>query len=708
MTKNDEMGFIRLDQSLLPLSDFDVAGRPYLTSGYEAFVYTDRGVYRPGDTAHLVTLVRGVGVSQPPAFPYSITIYDPKGRKFTSFRMSTEGSGMESVDLAIPDFAGTGKYTAVAEIGEELQIGRTEFQVEDFIPNRIKIALSVPSKTYNSGDTIRASIDAKYLFGPPAANHKVAGHLTIEPMEFSPKGWSKYHFSDRNRSFTRMEADFRDTLLNDTGGYVYTYVVPGKLVAPSALKGLISATVSEDGGRAVSEYTEVTIHPYKRYVGLQLTLNGYAKKNEPVTTRIISVDQDGEPVATDSIKVQFYRVTYNTLYKIDKSGFGHFVSERRLQIRDSAYVSVPVEGASITFTPTDYGQYEIVASEPSAGHASSVDFYASGWGFAPWAMTNPDKIELQFDKDSYVPGDKAVLQVRAPFGGKLLLTVEKDKVLRVISRDMKENTAEIELPVKDDYFPNVYVTASIIRGANDLEANMPARAFGLVPLRVENEDKRLTVTLTAPQVVKPRTVVKVDVKMNRPKVTQLTLAAVDAGILQLTDFQTPDPMEFFYGKKQPLLKPYDMYSLLYPHVNEAKNQIRPGGGAMFEAARKRHLNPISARRVKPVALWSGLIETDSVGVATVSFTLPEFNGKLVLMAVAAQGDLFGSATGDVIVRDKIVIQESFPRFVSPDDVFDGMLTLFNNTGNKADITVTARAEGPIQFVSPSTTRITLE
>ncbi len=708
VSRTDEMAFVRLDESLLPLSDFDVAGRPYLASGYEAFVYADRGVYRPGDTAHLVSIVRGVKSALPPAFPYSLTIYDNRGRKFTSFRLSTGGSSMAAIDLVVPDFAGSGKYTAVAEIGEEVQIGRTEFQVEEFMPDRIKVVLTTPSHDYNSGDTIQAEVGAKYLFGPPAANHKVAGHLTIEPQAFTPKGWTKFCFSDNNRTFTRMEVDLRDTILNDTGGHTYTYVVPDKLTAPSALKGLLSATVSEEGGRGISAYAEVTIHPYQRYVGVRLDMEGYARLGEPVTAQIVCVGRDGTAVAGDSVDIKFYQVVYNTTYKRDKGGFGRYVSERRLQVRDSSVQSVTIDGVTISFTPNDYGQYEVVASDRATGHSASVDFYASGWGYAPWALTNPDKIKLQLDKEFYPTGSKALLQVQAPFGGKLLLTIEKDKVLETITRDIPENTAEIELPVKSDYFPNVYITAAVVRGANDLEPNMPVRAFGVMPLRMQTDSKRLNITMTAPQVVKPKSGITVNLQINRPKVTQLTLAAVDAGILQLTDFVTPDPMEFFYGKKQPRLNPYDMYALIYPHVDQATNQIRPGGDKMFAAGRKRHLNPITARRVKPVALWSGLIQTDPNGQATASFTLPEFNGKLVLMAVAAQDDLFGSATGEITVRDKIVLQESFPRFVSPNDVFVGLVTVFNNTGQKADITVTATPSGPVTLISPATESITLE
>ncbi len=702
-----DLSYLRLDETLLPISDFDVAGRPYLSSGYEAFIYTDRGVYRPGDTVHIVSAVRGLGASLPPSFPYFLTIFDNQGRKFTSFRQTTEGSAMAALDFPVPDYAATGKYSVAAVIGEDMQIGRIEFLVEEFMPDRIKVTLTTPTSTYRAGERVTAGVDARFLFGPPAAGHQLSGHLTIEANTFAPPGWSQYRFANTEMAFTTMEIDLPDTALDETGGHTYEYLIPEKLLAPSSLKGLLSATVSEQGGRGVSDYTEIAIHPYERYVGLKLNLNGYAKPGEPVEAALIAVGIDGKPVSLPTCDVQFYRVVYNTVLKMDKTGLYRYVSERKTLLVDSAVVPLGVDGGRVSFTPTDYGSYEIIARDAAGGHSTSADFYASGWGYAPWALTNPDRLELALDKAAYESGEKGILQVQAPFGGKLLVTVENTRVLDVITRDMKDNTAELEIPIKKEYFPNAYITATVIRPADSLEANMPARAFGLVPLRLSVEEKRLGLSISAPEVVKPKSKIAIEIQIDRPRVSDVTIAVVDAGILQSTDFKTPDAMEFFYGKKQPGLKSYDLYSFLYPRVAQSPSHLGPGD-RMFAGARRRHVNPITARRVKSVALWSGIVKTDAAGKAAASFDLPEFNGKVIIMAVAAQNDRFGSSAKEMIVRDKIVIQESFPRFISPNDVFDGLVTLFNNTGAPADITVTVTADGPIEPISPTTATVRLD
>jgi uncharacterized protein YfaS (alpha-2-macroglobulin family) len=705
--KNDDLSYLRLDQTLLPITDFDVSGRPYLSSGYEAFIYSDRGIYRPGDTAHFVAVVRGVEATMPPEFPYLLTINDSRGKKFTSFKMTTGGTSIGALDFPVPDFAGTGKYSIAAVIGEDLVIGRYDFQVEEFMPDRIKVTLSTPQTSYRSGETVTADVNAKFLFGPPAAGHRVSGHLTIEPFTFAPRGWSQYSFTNTEISFTRAEIDLKDTLLNDTGGYTYRHDLPSGMIAPSSLKGLLSATVSEAGGRGVSAYSEFIIHPYDKYVGLRTELDGYAKPGQMVEASIIALDTEGKPIVLPDCDVRLYRIVYNTVLKMDRAGFYRYMSERKPILTDSTMIAVGVEGGKVSFTPNDYGSYQIIARDKNGGHSSSINFYVSGWGYAPWVMTNPDKIELAFDKKNYVPGEKGILQIRAPFGGKLLVTVEKEKVTDFITKEMSGNTAEIEIPIKNEYFPNAYVTASIIRPADSLEPNMPARAFGIAPLLLSLENKRLKINITAPEVARPKSHVKCDVQVDHPRISTITVAAVDAGILQLTDFKTPDPIDFFYGKKQPGLRLYDLYSFIYPKVALSSSHIG-AGGKMFEASRLRHLNPVTAKRIKSVALWSGVVKTDETGRATVEFDLPEFNGKLILMAVGIQKDLFGSSSRELIIRDKIVIQENFPRFVSPNDIFDGLVTIFNNTGARADITVTATAEGPVELLSPASTTINLD
>jgi alpha-2-macroglobulin len=700
-----DLSYIRLDQSAIPITDFDVSGRPYLSDGYEAFVYSDRGIYRPGDTVHLVSVVRGTDVSMPPSFPFFVTVSDPKGRKQESFRLSTDKTALSEVTWVVPDFAQTGKYSVAAVIGEELTIGRHDFLVEEFVPDKIKVAVATSQKEYGAGDTVSIHVAGHFLFGPPAANYSVSGQITIEPHAIKSENYKSYSFSNSERTFKTMTSEFGDAVLSESGEKDWTYQIPSGMRAPSVLKGLVALTVSEAGGRGVSGYSEILIHPYPRYIGLRADIDEYAKKDEPVNIALVCVDQGMKPVSLDVCKLTLMRIVYHTLYKADRTGVSRWVSEREMVKIDSTVVTVGQEGATATFSPREYGHYAVIGEDAGGGHSAMVEFYVSGWGWAPWALKNPDRIELAFDKDGYAVGDVAHLQVRSPFGGKLLLTVEKDGVITTMSKEMVENTAVVDIHVQKEFFPNAYVTASIIRPALSLEPNLPARAFGLVPISLVTQSRRLQVVLSAPQVITPRRKVPVQIDLGSAMVAEVTLSATDAGILQLTEYQTPDVASFFYGKRRPHLAAYDMYSYLYPRVNQAESHLSPAGDKKFAQSRLKHLNPFAGKRIKPVSLWSGVVKTNADGKATVTLDVPEFNGKLILHAVAVNRDKFGSASREMLVRDNIVMQEHFPRFVAPDDEVNGLITFFNNTSAEADITVSLDISGPMQAISATSRTI---
>lgn len=718
VAKDDDLSYLKFAECLLPTSDFEVKGRPYLTTGYDAFIYTDRGVYRPGETAHISCIVRGQEGSTPPEFPYFITVYEPGNRELRSFRLKTEGSGLLTVDLDIPDFAKTGGYKLEAHIGEDMIIGSAKFNVEEFMPNRIRVDVVTQKPVFYTGDTVRIDVTGKYFFGAPAADHKVSGRMTIEKYQFKSTEHTEYAFTDHEREFAPIKIKLPDQKLDDTGCYTYTHSVPDDITPPSALKAVIAAAVSEPGGRTVAATTTALVHPYTKYIGLKRAAEGYAKIGEPCDIDFVAVASDGGPATVDTLQVMFYRVVYNSVLKKNRSGIYRYVSEPTDVPVDSARVHLPAGGATTSFIPPEYGHYKVIATDPVGGHRAAISFYASGWGYAPWSMETPDRIDIDLDREHYEAGEDAIVQIRSPFGGKLLLTIEHDKILDFITYEMDENTAEITIPVKKDYFPNVYITATVIKKAADVDRVSPARAFGVAPLMLNIAQKALPVELSVPEVMEPKNKAVIDIDVGTPGLTEVTVAAVDAGILRLTDFRLPDPLTYFHGKRMMYLKPYDLYSFIYPEVERAASHLSPPGGASEELAsimapdfeedaRKRRLNPFKSRRIEPVALWSGIVTTDKNGKATVEFDVPEFNGKLVVMAVAVKDDKFGSASEEIIVRDKIIIQESFPRFVSPGDSFDGMIMLFNNTGDEANISVKLELDGPLEIISEPSQNITI-
>jgi len=690
----NDIAYLKFSDTRLSTSDFDASGRPYLVSGYDAYLYTDRGVYRPGETAHIVSVVRGPEVSTPEEFPYRVVLTDPRGKDLKTFRLTTADDAVGSIDFDLDPGAMTGKYIARAKI-DKRTIGQVEFLVEEFMPDRIKTEVKPTKEEFAAGEEIAVDIIGTFLFGPPTSKHPVSGMISLESQRFTPDGYSKYSFSNSKISYAKNDNSLPDTLLDADGRHTYKYQLPADIAAPSALKATVWATVSEHGGRGVSNFAQLVVHPYERYIGVKTNLDGYAAVDQPVELSLVALDSRSQPSYADSIKVKMYRLTYNSVWRRNSQGRYGWISEERQEMADSAWVNVKASGATASFIPQRYGRYRVIAEDLEGGHSSSVEFYAAGWGYVPWSMADPDKVKMDLDHKTYVPGDTAMLQIRAPFAGKLLLTIEREQVLDYLTLTIDSNTATIPIAVKPEFFPNVYLTATLIKPAKAIETHTPARAFGMLPLVMDLTAKSVPIVIEAPEVMKPRQKITVNLTTEGKPHSTVTLAAVDAGILQLTGFETPDPLNHYYGKRRALVEAYDIYSYIYPEVPQAESHLSPSGGmSRFDSQRKRQLNPFASKRVKPVALWSGVVKTDAYGKATVELDVPDFNGKLILVAVATRGDHFGAESAETTVRDKIVLMESFPRFVSPNDITEGLVTVFNNMGEESPIRVTLTLDGP--------------
>lgn len=700
-TKNDDVTFLKFDDTEMPVATFDVGGNPTVISGYEAYVYPERDIFRPGEKARLAAIVRGKGITVPGSFPVKIKVTDPRQQSFYESVANTGPQGMISFEMTFPDYSMTGRYKVSLEVANNV-IGRAELNVEDFIPDKIKVLMTSDKKSYSTGEKIQLNIEGQTLFGPPAANRAVEAKMVIRRHSFSPKKWSDFSFGLSDKSFDDMEMQGGKSVLDENGLWKTEIKIPENMDPGTALKGVLSATVKEHGGRAVSAYADVDIHPYSYYIGMRRKSEDYAEIGQKYNIECIAVTPTGELKNIDNVSVKVYQYVYHSILRQDRNGYYRYVSEVSREIRDS-FTFTPGKGKFISVTPTDYGRYEVVATGPDGRTETAITFYASGWGYSPWAMDNPDRVEMEVERASYKVGEKAKILIKAPFPGKVLLVTEREKVYDFKVFQMRENTATIEVPIKSDYRPNIFVSATIIKSLEDYDGRTPMRAFGVTPVMIDNRDRDLAMKIKAPEVALPGSKLELEVKVNNHSAGALvTIAAVDEGILQLTDFTTPDPMPFFYGKKRLETRAYDIYSYVLPEV--APSAAAPGGDYM-EKVRKKHLSPVGIRRVEPVSLWSGIVKTDSRGVAKVSFDVPQFQGRLRIMAVGASDNYFGSARDDVYVRDKITLTPTFPRFISGGDEFFVPVTVYNATGRDADINVSLKIDGAVEAVGGTTKKI---
>ena len=748
VAKRDDLAFIQLDKHEIATADFDIAGPAYLQKGYEAFLYTSRGVYRPGETVQLAGVVRGPKQVTPEPLPTRIKILSPDGRTMRELRQQTNKSGACEVKIPIPDYALTGNYIAKMQIADRV-VGSVQFQVEEFMPDRMKVAITVDKSSYKLGDELSIEVNAMNLFGPPAIGRKTQVSCQLQAVPFVvsddtlPPGidvakWRSFVFGN-TRQFESQRIELGEAKTDAEGKARYQFTVPATLKAPSLLNGILTATVSEVGGRAVSASHRVVIHPYSHYVGVRRATTGEAKINQPIRFDYVAVDDTMAVTPDRALKLSLHKVHWNTILRQNAAGRYAYVSEPQVTEVKSYALTSAETAQTATFTPTSYGEYRVRLEDIESTATAEIGFYVSGWRNTPVSMEHPTRLDLVLDKPAYRPGQTAKLNIKAPFPGTLLLTVERERVLSHRTIVMKENTATVSIPVRYGYKPNVYLSATLTRNIPmdtvsqpDNKSLLPARAFGVIPLKIEATRRRLSIEMSLkpdsdPQertpltdnrgkpitdgfqseaVVRPNSEINIAFEVHGRRSWQkydVCIAAVDEGILALTDFQTPNPHDFFYQQRGLKTRSFDLYSGILPEIADVTDNSSTGGdGAAARGLGRKRLNTSSIRRVKPVSLWSGFVQTDGNGRGTVQFKIPQFNGKLRLMAVAFAGADYGATEAYLTIREPIVLTPTFPRFLAGGDKIRVPVTLFNGTGEAGEFTVKLQGSGDVQLLSAST------
>jgi len=696
--KGKDFSFLLFGQMGIDTSGLDVGGATSTTTGYSAYVYGERDIYRPGETVEGIAIIRDSNLKTPLPMPLVLRHKDPKGRISKTIKETVMANGLLPFALPIPAYAPTGYHT-LEMIAGETTIGQYRFQVEEFVPDRIKVTIEEEKENVLLGEQIRYRTRGTYLFGPPAAGLSVETRVTLVPRDFLPKGYEGFVFTNPERQFSPKEILSDKGELNEEGIKEFTATLPGDLRPPSSLEAVITARVQESGGRGVTGRNVIAVHPYPYYLGLKRKdSNQYAEPGKEVVFEYVALSPgDGDEgkgvkeVKTGALRAELFLDRWNTVLRRTSSGNYKYESIRDPLLVETKTIEPANSRRSFTFTPTEYGSYRVVLTDPVGGASTEVQFYASGWGFSAWAIENPGRVEMDLEKEEYLPGERAVLQIRSPFPGKLLLTVERDRIYYVETDTLSGNTAKISIPVTEEYRPNAYITATIIRSSKDLEPGSAGRAFGAIPINVDRNANRIDIKITAPEEIKP--LGPLEIEVNTLPETPITVAAVDEGILQLITQKTPDPFSFFYQKLALGVGIYDIFSLLLPDV-KIEGVSPPGGGSDL-LKESQFVSTEGIRRVKPVAFWSGIVETDANGKARVKFNIPEFQGAIRIMAVASKDKRFGSAEGITRVKSPLVMLSTIPRFLSLNETAMVPVSVRNDTGKEGAFKVKLGAVGPV-------------
>ncbi len=700
---SDDFNFMFLPDTQVETSRFDVAGKYDNESGFNALVYGDRDIYRPGETIHFNTVIRSQSWQSVGEIPILIRILTPNGRELQVFRKTTNAQGAVTADVSLSPAAVTGGYSIEVLNANNVLLTSQSVSVEEFVPDRIKVDVltdkrSDTSGSYKSGQTITLSAMATNLFGPPAADRAYEMELQLKRKAFAPKGFEEYDFTIAN-SQSGADAGKNDVFpkevrqgrTNANGQATEKFPIPALYQDIGLLEAKLFITVFDENGRPVNRLRRLDVLTQDTFFGTRLP-DRYVATNTPVSPELVALDPTGTLRSSASAGVEVVRYDYQTVIEKEPNGGQiKYTTKRREKSVYSNVLTFKAGKASFRYVPTVSGEYEIRVRRPNAVNYAATGFYAYGYGStsaSSFDVSQEGQVLMTLDKPVYQTGDKAKVLFKAPFDGKLLVTVERNSVLEQVWLKTTNKSAEWSFSVGSTHLPNVYVTATLIRAIDN--TNLPltvAHGFEAVP--VQDADTKLPVTITA--ATQSRSKTKQTITVKTVKNAQVTVAVVDEGILQLKNFKTPDPHGFFYQKRALEVGSHDLYALLHPELSLKSTSSVGGDGYDLE----KRVNPLSNGRVQLVALWSGILETGSDGEATFTVDIPQFSGDLRVMAVAYKDNAFGSANTNMKVADPIVISSGIPRFLTPGDQLILPVNLSNTTKQVATVTAKLSLTGPL-------------
>ncbi|HEY1132835.1 MAG TPA: alpha-2-macroglobulin [Roseateles sp.] len=694
-----EMSLLSLRDAALDLSEFDATGHPSRSN--KLFVYAGRDLYRPGETFQVSVLARDAdGKQLPKPMPLTLTVKKPDGSKLVEqlVQPGKAGSGYYQQAITLPADAPTGGWVVQARVDPGARQPDTQwaFKVEEFLPERMKLALAAPEVTLTGDAGVTVQVQGDYLYGAPAAGNRLQASAFSERLVMPlPAKLPGFVFGDLADDKARNRQDLPEQELDAEGkASVAIATAFGERKSPMKLRAAFS--LLESGGRPVVRTLERAWWPAPVLIGARpLFDRNVAPENGLAEFELARVDASGAFKAAKEVQLKLVYEERQWYWRYDEgrgwnSGFN--VNEELVEAR-----SLALTARTKIALPVRWGRYRLEVTDPETGLALRYGFYA-GYGAqdADDIGNRPDRVQLKLQGAPFKPGDVARLSIKPPHDGEAIVTVEGDRVLWSKRIGVKASGTELSIPVSADASwarHDLYVTVAAFRPGSQGDRVTPARALGLVHLPLNREDRKAKVALTVPAKTQPSVPLPITVKAPQlaGKPAIVTVSAVDVGILSITNFKTPDPQDFFFGKHRYGADMLDLYGRLIEKMEGNVAKQRFGGDAG-----KRDTQSMP-RKVLLVDLFSGPLQLDAKGEATVNLKLPDFNGTLRVMAVVSSADSYGSAQADTVVAAPLVAELNMPRFVSPGDKATIALDVTNLSGAAQDVKVAVTATGPVKI-----------
>ncbi|EIC82492.1 alpha-2-macroglobulin [Serratia sp. M24T3] len=709
-----ETSLINLNQSALDLAEFDIAG----PQGYSKtlFAFGPRDLYRPGETLLLNALLRDADGKPVSTQPIKTQLIKPDGQVAHTFMWQPQ-NGLYQYQYPIPQDGPTGEWKVSFNLGDN-QLRYYPFKVEDFLPERLALDLGSSKQPLAIDAEVKFDVTGRYLYGAPAAGNRLQGQVYLRPLREAVSALPDYEFGVVNEeNLSRTLSDIDQTL--DAEGKGEVSIENSWNSVHSPLTVILQASLLESGGRPVTRRVDQAIWPAEVLPGIRPLFNkqdiydyrtdktvsqAIVNENTQADFDIVSANAEGQKLAAKGLEVRLVRERRDYYWQWSESDGWQSLYDKKDLVLARQQIDIAADGSTKVSFPVEWGAYRIEVEDPQTHQVSSLRFWA---GYSWQDNTDgtdavrPDQVKLKLDKPAYQPGERAKIHIQAPAAGKGYLLVESsDGPLWWQEINVPEAGIDVDVPINSEWRRHdLYFSALVLRPGDKKQQSTPKRAVGLLHLPLVTEGRKLNLQLQAPAKIRPNQLLTVKVKATVegkavPHHINLLLSAVDAGVLSITRFKTPDPYDAFLGRKRYSVDQYDVYGYLI----EGKGRMASlsfGGDGDEDPLSRGGQKPVT--EVTIVAQQAMPVTLDDNGEGEVQIPIPDFNGELRLMAQGWSDEDFGSAESKVVVAAPVIADLATPRFMADNDTAALALDVTNLSGAEQTLSLSVATSGLISL-----------
>lgn len=704
-----DSSFLPLDQRgrSLDLSRFEIGGVESNAdrAALSAYIFSDRGIYRPGEEIRAAALIRSQDWSRAlSGLPLRLEVIDPQGTLIRRETFKPGPAGLGEILHPTKETSPTGTYTLSLSIVRDQHradlIGSTTVQVREFQPDRLRMKASFSAASVDGWvppEQLEANLQLENLFGTPAENRRIVAHLTLSPSIPSFRAHPDYQFHDPQYAREGFSEQLEDAT-TDAQGKATLALNLQRFAKATYRMHLVAQGFEADGGRGVTSEAAQLVSSMPYLVGYKPDGElGYLPRNGERTVHLIAIDPKAQRTEAGALELSHLETKFVSVLMRQPNGTYKYESRRKETLLGDTPLAIPAIGYSLKLPTDTPGNFAYVVKDATGQQLARFDYQVAGEGNVTRTLEKNAELELTLSKRDYAPGEEVELSIRAPYEGAGLITIERERVFawKWFKTATTSSVQRIALP--EGLEGNAYVSVTFVRDTGSSEIYTSPMSYGVQPFSIAVDQRRNPISVEAPALVKPGQEMTFRYRAERP--SRLVLFAVDEGILQVAAYKTPDPLGFFFQKRALEVSTMQILDLILPEFRQLGLAAAPGGDA--EGLLGKHLNPFRRKGEKPVAFWSGIVDADS-SARELKYTVPDyFNGTLRVMAVAVTDDRVGVHESRTLVRGDFVLSPNAPTTVSPGDEFDVSVGVSNNvegSGTGANIAVALLTDSGLEVV----------